>query len=209
MVERAEGDSRPGLVALVDPSVCVSCGICAGSCAPMAVGPEGRTGRDQLSAVRTYLAEEAPGPDDIVLVACANGAGALGEHRRFDDALLYPVDCAGNLHSSVVEYMVRAGAGGVLVAACPSRDCWNREGPKWTAQRLFQGREAELKERVDRRRVHMVHAGPAERGPLAEHLAAFRARLAELQRAEAERDVEIDTECEVPDPRPAGAGAES
>src|SRR5690606_26346681 len=46
MVTRADG--RETLVARVDPRRCVSCGICAGSCAPMGVGPPGRTGRDQL-----------------------------------------------------------------------------------------------------------------------------------------------------------------
>jgi ferredoxin len=52
MVPRAAG--RTGMVARVDAAVCVSCGICAGSCAPMGVGPGGRTGRDQLTAVRPF-----------------------------------------------------------------------------------------------------------------------------------------------------------
>ena len=50
MVKRE--DDRPALVASVDPARCVSCGICAGSCAPMGVGPPGRSGRDQLTIVR-------------------------------------------------------------------------------------------------------------------------------------------------------------
>ena len=50
---------RSDLVARVDPDLCVSCGICAGSCAPMGVGPPGRTGRDQMVAVREFVA--APG----------------------------------------------------------------------------------------------------------------------------------------------------
>ena len=53
MVKR--DDDRPTLVARVDPDRCVSCGICAGSCAPMGVGPDGRTGRDQLTNVRHEL----------------------------------------------------------------------------------------------------------------------------------------------------------
>ena len=54
MVERSDG--RDGLVARVNPGSCVSCGICAGSCAPMGVGPPGRTGRDQLARVREFVA---------------------------------------------------------------------------------------------------------------------------------------------------------
>jgi coenzyme F420-reducing hydrogenase delta subunit len=95
--------------------------------------------------------------------------------------------------------MVRAGAGGVLVASCPGRDCWNREGPKWAAQRLFEGREAELKERVDRARVRMVAAGLADRRPLADEIAAFQAHVLALHRASAEADIEIDDACEVPE----------
>lgn len=199
MVVRSEGDHRPGLVALVDPSVCVSCGICAGSCAPMAVGPDGRDGRDQLARVRAFLADAQPGPTEVVLVACQYGAGDLGGLARFKHAVVYPVSCAGSLHTSVVEFMVRSGAGGVMVAACPGRDCWNREGPKWAAQRLFDGREAELKERVDRDRVRMVQAGLADRGPLAAEVAAFQAHVLALHRAEGEEDIEVDTECEVPE----------
>jgi ferredoxin len=143
-------DGREGLVALVDPSICVSCGICSGSCAPMGVGPPGRRGRDQIARVRAFLEERRPDPDDVVLIACAFGAGELGGEETFEGSPVYAVSCAGNLHSSVVEFMVRSGVGGVLVAVCPGRDCWNREGPKWTEQRLFHDREAELKARVDR-----------------------------------------------------------
>jgi quinol-cytochrome oxidoreductase complex cytochrome b subunit/coenzyme F420-reducing hydrogenase delta subunit/Pyruvate/2-oxoacid:ferredoxin oxidoreductase delta subunit len=192
-------DDRAGLVAMVNPDVCVSCGICAGSCAPMGVGPPGRDGRDQLTRVRSFLAERRPGPTDVVVIACAYGAGELAGLERFHDALVYPVSCAGSLHTSVVEFMVRAGAGGVLVASCPVRDCWNREGPKWAAQRLFEGREAELQDRVDRARVRMTHAGPAERGPMAEEIAAFQAHVLGLHRAEAEDDLEATAECDVPE----------
>ncbi|NIP82298.1 MAG: hydrogenase iron-sulfur subunit, partial [Gemmatimonadetes bacterium] len=55
------------------------------------------------------------------------------------------------LHTSVIEYLVRAGAGGVMVVACPPRDCWNREGVTWLEERVYNEREAELKDRVDRR----------------------------------------------------------
>jgi ferredoxin len=192
-------DDRTGLVAMVNPEVCVSCGICAGSCAPMGVGPPGRDGRDQLSRVRGFLAETKPGPTDVVVVACAYGAGELAGLERFADALVYPVSCAGSLHTSVVEFMVRAGAGGVMVASCPGRDCWNREGPKWTAERLFEGREAELQDRVDRARVRMVEAGLGDRGPLAAELAAFRAHVLALHEAEAEEDIEVDAFCDVPE----------
>jgi len=196
MVQRAKGDVRTDLVALVDPTICVSCGICAGSCAPMGVGPPGRTGRDQLERVRRFIQRAPPDPAGVILVACSYGAGDLGRESSFEGAAVYPVECVGSLHTSVIELLVRAGAGGVLVAACPGRDCWNREGPKWAAQRIYGGREAELQDRVDRSRVRYVQAGAAGRREIAAEVARFRVEIQERQPAIAETEIVIDTECD-------------
>ena len=102
-------DARPSLVALVNPDRCVSCGICAGSCAPMGVGPPGRTGRDQLAALRTTVLPALSGRASpaIVAVCCAQApashARALGDRGAY----LHMVSCVGNLHSSVVERFLR------------------------------------------------------------------------------------------------------
>jgi ferredoxin len=191
MVERTDG--RAGLVARVNPDVCTSCGVCAGSCAPMGVGPVGRTGRDQIAAARAFVAGLGPRRDEVVLVACDRSAGGAAGAAG---APVFPVSCAGNLHSSTVEYLLRAGAAGVLVVSCPPRDCWSREGVKWLEERLYRGREAELQERVDRRRVRVVYAAEAERGVVLAALAAFREELASLVRAAAEPDPAVDRECE-------------
>jgi coenzyme F420-reducing hydrogenase delta subunit/NAD-dependent dihydropyrimidine dehydrogenase PreA subunit len=182
MVARTH-DVRPGasaLVARVAPARCVSCGICAGSCAPMGVGPPGRTGRDQLSAARRFASARRPGPRDVVMIACDRAAGAADLDAATAGALVYPVACAGSLHTSVIEDLLRTGAGGVLLAACPPRDCWNREGSKWLEQRLSHGREAELHARVDRRRVRLVFVSSGERDRLRRAVADFRAALAPL-----------------------------
>ena len=172
-----------GRAALVDPGRCVACGVCAGSCAPMAVGPPGRTGRDQLTAARAFAAAQALGPDRVVLVACRNGAGGLASRSELDGCPVLAVSCGGNLHSSVVETLLRSGAGAVLVATCPPRDCASREGPKWLEARLFEGREAELHERVERRRVRVVHAGEGEGAVVRRALAVLRQAVAALDRA--------------------------
>ncbi|MCY3808194.1 MAG: cytochrome b N-terminal domain-containing protein [Gemmatimonadetes bacterium] len=193
MVERTDG--REGLVALVNPGSCVSCGICAGSCAPMGVGPPGRTGRDQLARVREFVAQQSFEEGEIVLVAC--GRSAAGAPAAESGAPRFPVSCAGNLHSSVVEYLVRAGAGGVLVVACPPRDCWGREGPKWLVERLFNERAAELKARVDRERVRVAHASFYDRHALETAVDDFAQALAHLDAPAAEAAIEVDTECEL------------
>jgi ferredoxin len=200
MVPREDG--REGWVARVDPTACVSCGICAGSCAPMGVGPAGRTGRDQLAEVKAFIARERPGPSDVVIIACSRGAGGAADEPFFVDAPVLPVSCAGSLHTSVIEYLVRAGAGGVLVAACPPRDCWNREGVGWLEARIYHDREAELKSRVDRRRVRVVFAGAGEPLHVAAELVAFRRDVAALsgvgEGVSGDGDIDIDTICEVP-----------
>lgn len=232
MVERT--DRAGHFYGHVDPALCVSCGICAGSCAPMGVGPPGMTGRDQLERVEEWLAHVKPGPRQVVLVACEHGAAgvgataaslsaeplgdlaaatakdaravARGAMRALDSAptaavfgqpLVFTVPCAGNLHTSVIEYIVRAGAGAALVVACPPRDCWSREGPKWLLERMYEDREAELQPRVDRRRVRVVNAAPGEQRRVRAEIAALERELARMDAAEAEEQILIDTACEL------------
>lgn len=196
MVRRDDG--RDGYVGLVDPAKCVSCGICSGSCAPMVVGPPTRTGRDQLEQVKTFIAASRPAHTDVVLVGCDHSA-AMRAASTIADTPLYSVSCAGALHTSVVEYLVRAGAGGVLVVSCPPRDCWNREGVTWLEERVYHEREAELKARVDRRRVRLVHAAELETGVVLAAVHDFRAALAELEGSGPEQGIRIDAECVVPE----------
>jgi quinol-cytochrome oxidoreductase complex cytochrome b subunit/coenzyme F420-reducing hydrogenase delta subunit len=194
MLERTDG--RAEFVARVNPALCVSCGICTASCAPMGVGPAGRDGRDQLAIVRGFIASPERTPGEVTVVACAQAADGLERVIRAEGAAWMPVDCVGNLHTSSVEFLVRSGAGGVLILSCPDRDCWNREGPRWLEERLYHGREAELQDRVDRRRI-AVERIPAGDGRAAlAALARFRASLRDVAPATAERDVVIDTECE-------------
>jgi ferredoxin len=181
---------RADRVAEVDPARCVSCGICAGSCAPMAVGPPGHSGRDQLARARAYLHAHGAATRDVIVIACAQSA------PPDPDAQVFPTPCAGNLHSSVVELFIRSGVPGVLVASCPPRDCRGREGPRWLEARLYAEREAELQERVDRRRVRVAYVGAGEVRELRAALARFRTDLAAQQRAVAETNVDLALECE-------------
>jgi ferredoxin len=173
---------RSELVARVDPSLCVSCGICAGSCAPMGVGPPGRTGRDQMAEVRRFLAAPSRRPGEIVAVCCDHGAGAFAREITASGFAPYVVNCAGNLHTSVIELLLRDGAAaGVIVLACPPRDCVHREGPVWLEGRMYRGREADLQPRVERTRVRIVHVSAGARQQTLESLALFGAEVASLE----------------------------
>jgi ferredoxin len=184
------GGGRSAEMARVDPALCVSCGICAGSCAPMGVGPPGRTGRDQLARVRSFIDEIDTG--HTVVVCCDRGARGWRAAVEAEGALVYEVDCAGNLHTSVIELLVRGGAAGVLVVACPPRDCWNREGPRWLSERIHHDRVAELQPRVDRRRVHIASANASESAVVLAVLREFMAATARLEHPLADTgDVEL------------------
>jgi ferredoxin len=187
---------RSDVVARVDPALCVSCGICSGSCAPMGVGPPGRTGRDQIGRVQVFVAAPERRPGEIVVIGCVHGAGASAAALNAEGAVVYPVDCTGSVHTSVIELLVRGGAGGVLILACPPRDCWNREGPRWLTERIYHDREAELQARVDRARVRIVHASAGERSRAVGALRTFAADIATLDQPRPDRDLHIDIECE-------------
>jgi coenzyme F420-reducing hydrogenase delta subunit/Pyruvate/2-oxoacid:ferredoxin oxidoreductase delta subunit len=200
MIER--DSRRSSLVAHVDPDLCVSCGICAGSCPPMGVGPPGRSGRDQLAQVRDFLSEPARRPGEIVVVCCEHGAAKMASGLEAAGGVPYAIDCAGNLHTSAIELLLRGGAGGVLVLACPPRDCRNREGAQWLEQRVHHRREAELQARVDRARVRIAHVTGADRRHATEALRTFAADVESLGRSPVEDDFPTQDEC-------ALAGAET
>jgi len=194
LVER--DDDRPTLVAQVDPTRCVSCGICAGSCSPMGIGPPRRTGRNQLETTRAFLRTHETSSGKVVVLGCRYGAGEFRDTLIGAGAEFQEMDCVGNLHSSVVEFLIRGGAGGVLVLSCPPRDCRNREGPGWTTQRLYHGQAAELKPRVDREYLHVAYAGAGEAKEALRALREFQDHLEAMVPLEPEPDLEIETVCE-------------
>ncbi len=193
MVPRSDG--RADWLAEVDPARCVSCGICAGSCAPMGVGPPGRTGRDQLAAARAAIPQDDL-PGRTVVLACTQGAWRHRAALEQQGAVVRQVACAGNLHSSVVEILIRGGARGVLVLSCPPRDCEGREGPKWLVERLYHDREAELKARVDRRRVAVGYARSGDPRSAVDALQGFSRQLDAIEPPSADRDLDLEAICD-------------
>ena len=138
---------------------------------------------------------EIPFPTPPIALCCVQAPAAHLAALREHGAHVHVVPCMGNLHSSVIELLIRNGAPGVVVCGCPPRDCVGREGPKWLHERLFNDREAELQARVDRHRVGILTMAP---GDLAGTLAAFdqfNRQLAALAAPEPERDIEIDVLC--------------
>ncbi len=189
----ARSDHRAGLVARVKSELCTSCGVCIGSCPPMAIGPA-VTGRDQLADVRRFLMREQPGSSDVVIVGCTWSA-ARQEAERIG-ARFFPVPCVGAMHTSTVETLLRGGAGGVLVVACAEHDGRTREGVTWANERMYAGRKAELKERVERDRVCLVQASYGEAARLHTAAIAFREQVAS-RGLDTDEDVDIVRLCRI------------
>lgn len=159
-----------GALAVVNEDLCVSCGICAGAC-PSSTPFRGTaalvSGIDmpQLGigalreATRTALAALEDGAR-VLIIGCDHGADvrALADRRTASLSLL----CTGQLPPAFVEYALRAGARGVVVATCAEGGCEFRQGERWTTERLTGRRDPYLRGSVDARRWTCVQAARAE-----------------------------------------------
>jgi len=155
-------DGRPHkLIAIENPNLCVSCGICVGSCDGMAVSLTDLPAMAYYQAVlaRVRSARAAAGEPLKVVFTCerhgAHGAKevASGKWRvasgtpdtRHASPVTIVMPCVGVLHPNVVGQALDAGAAEVLVVGCPADDCAQREGNKWLDARLNRTRAPRLK----------------------------------------------------------------
>jgi len=179
-------------IAVVDPDLCASCGICAGACpsaTPFRSGSELTGGIDmpQLTVgslrqrLRRGIADSAAS-DPIVVFACREAADFASVAAP--DVVVLSLICAGQLAPSFVEYALRDGARGVLVASCREGGCEYRLGARWTAERLQSAREPHLRAHVPRARLELVHADRGEEAVLLAALDALRARARDTDERE-------------------------
>lgn len=197
MIEREDRGRRSEFVALVNPDRCVACGICAGSCAPMGVGPPQFTGRAQLAREQEQSPARGYAPGTIVTFVCRqSGLSDASRLAELGPGPVRPIECAGNLHTSVIEYALRSGASGVMVLTCAARSAPCREGPKWLFERVYNDREAELPARVDKRRVALVGGSRGEWAAIQAAREALDRRIESMTPGVPEPDVEVGVECE-------------
>jgi ferredoxin len=169
---------RHPLLAVVQPDLCVSCGLCAASCASLAIGPPARTARHQLADARALVAA-TPGAADVTLVvACRNDGGVAARLRAWaaarPEVRVLEVDCAGTLHPGTASYLAGHVAG-VAVVTCPPQNCVHREGAWLADARLLLERPPAVPGRLARQRVTVLHHAGGEWPALVAALEAFRA----------------------------------
>jgi len=167
MQVRSDGKPFEG-EAVVDPSLCVACGICAGSCptsTPFRRMSELIPGIDlpdrTIAAIRADVESEAErltGETRIMVFNCINSDVAA--RYRSDRVGVVAVNCTGHLPPAFIDYVLsRRLADGVVLAGCHENACYNRKGADWTAQRLAGERDPYLRARVPRDRVKLALVG--------------------------------------------------
>jgi ferredoxin len=153
---------RHPLRADVLPDLCVSCGLCAGSCASLAIGPPGRNARDQLAETRRLVASSADPERRSLLVVCRYH-GRLPDRLAADPTTVrLDVDCAGVLHPGTVSYLGRHFAD-TQVVTCPPQNCLYREGSMLAVARIVGERAPAVAGQIARLPVRVVHDVAARR----------------------------------------------
>ena len=154
--------------AQVNPSLCVSCGICVGVLSVVDAVPAQRGTQDRHRSAglfsqdlreRTVEAGAAlSGPSRILVLACDYGGG-----RRLDGTVHMP--CVAMAPPSLIDFVLsRDLADGVVVAGCSKSACFNRLGGDWTEQRFAGTRDPYLRARVPRERIATVWTSALESG---------------------------------------------
>ncbi|MGC2519482.1 MAG: cytochrome b N-terminal domain-containing protein, partial [Burkholderiales bacterium] len=165
VIMQPRADERPAdRIAVVIDDLCASCGICSGACpssTPFRSLAELKTGIDMpqlpIGAVRSRLQqaiEAVTGPAPVVVFGCDRGASVAALAGAGTATLSLP--CIGMLPPSFIEYALRSGVAGVMVAGCGEGDCEFRFGTQWTAARLAGTREPHLRRSVDPGRVRLA-----------------------------------------------------
>jgi quinol-cytochrome oxidoreductase complex cytochrome b subunit/coenzyme F420-reducing hydrogenase delta subunit len=168
MERRSDGKAYES-EAVVDPAVCLSCGICVGSC-PTATPFRRHSALlpgidipDLTAAVlRERLlaaAEHLQGSQRVIVFACQDNAKTAKLKSQLNDpqTAILDIICAAQLPPAFLDFILsRDLADGVVVAGCAGGNCQYRFGAQWTEQRIARQRDPQLRKRVDADRVALA-----------------------------------------------------
>ena len=185
MAPRSDG-AKFDLEAVVNPSLCVSCGICVGACpssTPFRRRGDIVTGIDlpdfslaDLRSATNAAAEGLRGDRRILVFGCTHGPRL--PHAGEDSRAFVALPCIGMLPPPFIDYVLSRGlADGVMLSGCASDGCYNRFGIAWTDARTDRERDPQLRRRVPRERIDRFWAGQPEGRRLGDAVEALAGRI--------------------------------
>jgi ferredoxin/coenzyme F420-reducing hydrogenase delta subunit len=164
MRPRSDG-KRYQFEAVVNPDLCVSCGICVGAC-PTAtpfrkesalipgIDLPQRSAQDLKRSI-----DEATANKPLVLSFACTGSSEL-DWLKANDKAVVEVVCTGQIPPSYLDYVLsRNLSTRVLLTGCAG-DCRFRFGMDWTEQRITRQRDPNLRRRVGDYRIAMAWSEP-------------------------------------------------
>ena len=178
---------------VVNPDLCGACGICAGSC------PSSNPFRTPRGELKTGIDMPQFGVDEmrhqtreainlmssdvkILVFGCEHGLNVNRLDSEYSKGI--KLICSGMLPPTLVEYALKQGADGVMVAGCRQNDCYFRFGNRWTRERFAGERKPALRGRADRERI-LVHGGAeTDKNEIEADLKTFRQKLISLKQFE-------------------------
>jgi len=152
--------------ARVNPKLCVSCGICNGSCLPVSVGiPYYNVLEKRRQYQKWKLEAKNQNKPFYIAFICANSilnsiefnpeTGTSNEDI-LKDFYVTAVPCVGWIHTRTLEALLSSEESGSIIVGCPQ--CSYREGTKWLEERIFQERDPFLrKDKVNLNRIKIIY----------------------------------------------------
>lgn len=160
MVPRTDG-ARPKFQAEIDPNLCVSCGVCIGSCPDNAL-TFGELPLDPLW--ENTLKQVIKKKNVKVVFTCERHImHGVGEHFNDPNIHIVPLTCIAMANPSLAAQALEAGAKDVQFVGCPPEDCANREGNVWLNDRVNGERLPKIKPNFIPL-VHTAWAAPTDFG---------------------------------------------
>ena len=173
MVPRDDG-RKFSVQSHVNPDLCVSCGVCVGSCDSQAINLPALSSREVEQRLHAWIdAENARGVKPFVAFCCAEcsdvalRADSGGNSKEMPGYRVQTVPCVGWVSAVILERTLQRGAGGVLVVGCGEGDPVAREGMKWFERRMTGRREPRFDPvKADPARVRFVQFDRTRRAEL-------------------------------------------
>ncbi|GIX43193.1 MAG: hypothetical protein KatS3mg129_2926 [Leptospiraceae bacterium] len=152
--------------ARVNPKLCVSCGICNGSCLPVSVGiPYYKVLEKRRQYQKWKLEARNQNKPFYIAFICANSCinsiefdpeTGISKEPALKDFYVTAAPCVGWVHTRTLEILLLEENSGAIIIGCPQ--CSYREGTKWLEERIFKDRDPFLrKDKVNPNKIKIIY----------------------------------------------------